>query len=116
MERNFKGCVRRRRPTLGCVCEVQSAAGESDVAEERDASAATAGLCKALPQPRSQQRLYGSSKHLRDSLCLLEEGLAIHSVVLLSQDTHHMTGCYGQPQPTHSMLECLSCQQGWEKG
>lgn len=83
------------------------------------AAAAPAGLCKALTEPRSRQRLCGSSKHPTDSQCLLEEGLAIHSVVLLPPDTHHMTGCYGQPQLTHPTLECLSWQheeKNWEKG
>ncbi|MED6237914.1 hypothetical protein ATANTOWER_031296 [Ataeniobius toweri] len=103
-----------------CLLGAESSRRESNMAEKRDAAAAAAaGLCKALPQPRSLQRLYRSSKHLRDSQCLLEEGLAIHSVVLLPQDTNHMTGCYGQPQLTHPMLECLICQheeKGWEKG
>lgn len=73
------------------------------MAEQRGAAA---GLCKALPQPKKSQHFYRSSKHLRDSQSLLARGLAIHSVVLLPQDTPHMAGCYGQPPP-HPLLECL---------
>lgn len=73
------------------------------MAEQRGAAA---GLCKALPQPRSRSASMEAQKHLRDSQSLLAEGLAIHSVVLLPQDTPRMAGCYGQPPP-HPLLECL---------
>ena len=43
---------------------------------------------------------------------LLAESSAIHSVVLLPQDTPRMAGCYGQPPP-HPLLECVFvCMDG----
>lgn len=55
---------------------------------------------------QESQHLYGSTKHLRDSRGLLEAS-AIHSVVLLPQDTPCMAGCYGRPPALLPLLECL---------
>lgn len=76
---------------------------ESDVAEQRGAAAV--GLCKALPQPRSHSSSV-EAQSVGDAQPLLAEGLAIHSVVLLPQDTPRMAGCYGQPPP-HPLPEYL---------
>lgn len=73
------------------------------MAEQRGAAA---GLCKALPRPRSHSTSMEAQSIPEIHMALLAEGLAIHSVVLLPQDTPRMAGCYGQPLP-HPLPECL---------
>lgn len=93
-------------------------AEQRGVAAAAAAATAAAGLCKALPQPRSHSASMEAQKHLRDSQPLLAEGLAIHSVVLLPQDTPRMAGLLWTTTTTSAagMSICLHGEEGGRRG